>query len=51
MYIVNLKVTTKITQQRVIANQLTKQLKQDHKNAIQKKAEIEGKKVYGTDRN
>ena len=44
MYIVNTKVTIKIIQQKVIANKPTMEIKQDHKNAIQKKAEIEGER-------
>ena len=44
MYIVNTKVTIKIIQQRVIANKPTMEIKQDHKNVIQKKAEIEAER-------
>ena len=44
MYIVNTKVTIKIIQQRIIANKHTMELKQDHKNAIQKNAVIEGER-------
>ena len=42
MYIVNTKVTIKIIQERVITNNHTMEVKQDHKNAIRNKAEIEG---------
>lgn len=44
MYIVNTKVTIKIIQQRIIANKHTMEIKQDHKNAIQKNAVIEGER-------
>ena len=53
MYILNPKVTTKITEQIVIANNIIKEIKQNHKNKIQK-TEIQKKKeqrTYQIDRN
>lgn len=43
MYILNPKVTTKITEQIVIANNIIKEIKQNHKNKIQK-TEIQKKR-------